>query len=68
MLKRAHVGTFHKMSPKHLDRYLQEFAGRHNRRELDTIDMIGAVADGMIGKRLTYEALTTPNGLPNGAR
>ena len=30
MLKRAHKGTFHKMSPKHLERYVQEFAGRHN--------------------------------------
>ena len=29
MLKRAHKGTFHKLSPKHLDRYIQEFAGRH---------------------------------------
>ncbi len=25
MLKRAHKGTFHKLSPKHLDRYVQEF-------------------------------------------
>ena len=27
MLKRAHKGTFHKISPKHLNRYVQEFAG-----------------------------------------
>ena len=27
MLKRAHKGTFHKISPKHLDRYVTEFAG-----------------------------------------
>ena len=26
MLKRAHKGTFHKLSPKHLDRYVREFA------------------------------------------
>ena len=30
-------GTFHKLSPKHLDRYVQEFAGKHNLREHDTI-------------------------------
>ena len=36
MLKRAHKGTFHKMPPKHLDRYVQEFAGRHNIRDMDT--------------------------------
>ena len=30
MLKRAHKGTFHKISPKHLQRYVSEFAGKHN--------------------------------------
>ena len=29
-LKRAHMGTFHKLSPKHLHRYAKEFAGRNN--------------------------------------
>ena len=68
MLKRAHTGTFHKLSPKHLDRYVQEFAGRHNLREQDTIEQMSAVADGMDGKRLTYERLIAKNGLANGAR
>ena len=27
LLKRAHTGVFHKLSPKHLNRYVQEFAG-----------------------------------------
>ena len=57
MLKRAHKGTFHKLSPKHLDRYVQEFAGRHNLRELDTIVQMTAVRGGMEGKRLRYRAL-----------
>ena len=38
MLKRAHKGTFHQLSPKHLQRYINEFAGRHNVREFDTIE------------------------------
>ena len=63
MLKRAHKGTFHKLSPKHLDRYVQEFAGRHNLRDEDTIEIMGALASGMEGKRLTYEMLIAPNGL-----
>ena len=42
MLKRAHKGTFHKMSPKHLDRYVTEFESRHNFRDDDTIDQMGA--------------------------
>ena len=54
MLKRAHTGTFHKLSPKHLDRYVQEFAARHNLREADTIDIMASVTDGMDGKRLRY--------------
>ena len=68
MLKRAHKGTFHKLSPKHLDRYVQEFAGRHNVREQNTIDQMATLADGMEGKRLTYPRLIQANGLSSGAR
>ena len=68
MFKRAHKGIYHKMSPKHLDRYVQEFAGRHNFRGQDTIDQMGDVIRGFEGKRLTYTALKQPNGLPSGAR
>ena len=68
LLKRAHKGTFHKLSPKHLDRYMQEFAGRHNVRNLDTMDQLGGVSKGMEGKRLTYGALIAENGLSSGAR
>ena len=68
MLKRAHKGTFHKLSPKHLDRYVQEFASRHNLRDEDTIDIMGAVATGMRGKRLRYRELIADNGLPSGAQ
>ena len=68
MLKRAHKGTFHKISPKHLDRYVQEFAARHNLREEDTIDIMAAVTASMIGKRLRYRDLIADNGLPAGAR
>ena len=68
MLKRAHMGTFHKLSPKHLDRYVQEFAGRHNVREQDTLAQLASVTDGMEGKRLTYERLIEANGLDSGAR
>ncbi|MDE0629632.1 MAG: IS1595 family transposase [Bryobacterales bacterium] len=68
MLKRAHKGTFHKMSPKHLDRYVQEFAGRHNVREHDTIDQLASMRDGMDHKRLRYRDLIRDNGLESGAR
>ena len=68
MLKRAHKGTFHKLSPKHLDRYVQEFAGRHNVREMDTEAQLVSLAFGMQGTRLSYEELIAPNGLASGAR
>ena len=57
LLKRAHKGTFHQISPEHLNRYVQEFAGRHNMRNLDTLDQMAAVARSMDGKRLSYREL-----------
>ena len=59
MLKRGYQGVYHHMSPKHLQRYMNEFAGRHNLRELDTIDQMRLVVVGMIGRRLRYETLTS---------
>ena len=56
-LKRAHKGTFHRLSPKHLHRYVDEFVGRHNARSLDTIDQMAKIAKGMDGKRLRYRDL-----------
>ena len=57
MLKRGYTGTYHKMSPKHLSRYITEFAGRHNLRDYDTIIQMEMVAKGFVGKRLRYQDL-----------
>ena len=57
MLKRGYYGTYYKMSPAHLDRYVTEFSGRHNQRELDTVDQMGAMVRGLDGKRLRYQDL-----------
>jgi len=62
-LKRAYKGTFHRLSIKHLQRYIDEFAARHNVRELDTLDQMAHVAAGMIGRRLMYRDLVADNGL-----
>ena len=56
-LKRAHKGVYHKISPKHLDRYVKQFAGKHNSREADTITQMQNVVAGMVGKRLMYRVL-----------
>ena len=67
-LKRAHKGVYHKISPKHLDRYAQQFAGKHNARDHDTIKQMADVAARMVGKRLMYSDLIVDNGLSSGAR
>jgi len=51
VLKRAHKGTFHKLSPKHLNRYVTEFAGKHKVRALDTLAQMAALVAGLAGKR-----------------
>ena len=56
-LKRGYHGTYHCMSPKHLERYVTEFAGRHNVKDLDTVDQMAVLAKGMMGKNLPYKEL-----------
>ena len=57
MLQRAHTGTFHKISPKHMHRYVTEFTGRHNARSMDTEDQMKKLVRGMQGRRLKYPDL-----------
>ncbi|MDE0305114.1 MAG: IS1595 family transposase [Albidovulum sp.] len=57
LMKRGYRGTYHKMSKKHLDRYVKEFAGRHNLRDLDTESQMEELVANMVGKRLTHKEL-----------
>ena len=59
-LKRAHDGVYHHFSVKHLHRYITEFEGRHNARPMDTIEQMGLMVTGGVGKRLRYEDLIGP--------
>ena len=54
---RGIMGNFHHVSHKHLDRYIGEFAGRHNQRSQDTMAQMQRVPGGMVGKRLRYKEL-----------
>ena len=60
VFQRGFVGTHHWMSPKHLPRYVAEFAERWSRRKLSTVEQMHAVVAGMVGRRLTYARLTAP--------
>ncbi|MCE2522774.1 MAG: IS1595 family transposase [Rhodobacteraceae bacterium] len=57
LLKRGYYGTYHQMSPKHLQRYVNEFSGRHGVRCQDTINQMQDVVIQMVGKRLMYSDL-----------
>ena len=57
LMKRGYHGTYHHMSEKHLDRYVTEFAGRHNDRPMDTITQMELMVLGMGCKRLRYRDL-----------
>ena len=68
MLKRAHKGTFHKMIPKHLDRYVQELPGGITSVRSTPATSFARWAAGMAGRRLRYRDLIADNGLSSGAR
>ncbi len=61
MLKRGFMGTYHKMSAKHLQLYVDEFAWRHNVRSVPTALKLIALFAGCVGKRLTYDQLVRPS-------
>lgn len=60
VLKRAYKGIYHHMSPKHLQRYANEFAGRHSLRPLEPLEHMRELVRGFEGKRLTWKMLTDP--------
>lgn len=52
--KRGYHGIYYQISPKHLARYVTEFAGRHNHCSLDTEKQMEAIAPGFEESRLRY--------------
>ena len=59
VFKRGVYGTFHHVSPKHMHRYVDEFAFRLNEGNVKrhTTQRINSFVDGTAGKRLTYKDL-----------
>lgn len=58
LLKRGVTGTFHHVSEEHLDRYVDEFAFRYNRRDLTDGERAVDALKKIGGKRLTYKKPT----------
>jgi len=58
LLKRAIKGTYVSVEPFHLFRYLDEQTFRFNNRAGDDASRFALALKGIIGKRLTYSALT----------
>jgi hypothetical protein len=59
LLKRSIRGTYVSVEPYHLFRYLDEQAYRfNNRKEMDDFDRFKLAASQIVGKRLTWDALT----------
>lgn len=59
VMKRGLHGVYHHASPKHLHRYVDEFAFRLNEGNVarHTLERLDSFVDGTAGKRLTYKAL-----------
>jgi len=58
MVKRGYHGVFHYMSPRHLHRYVNEYAGKHNIRDMDTLEQMQNTVANLVGKRLLWRDLT----------
>jgi transposase-like protein len=60
LLKRGIYGTWHQVSVKHLDRYVDEVAFRLNAGKVErhTLARLDSFIDAVDGKRLTYARLT----------
>ena len=61
LLKRGLHGTYHHVSVKHLGRYVDEFSFRLNEGnvKIPTMKRLDSLVKAAIGKRLTYERLTS---------
>ena len=54
ILKRGYYGIYHYMSPKHLKRYIHEFAFRYNSLKGGVLNFIDETIGMMIGMKLEY--------------
>ena len=63
LVRRGYNGTFHHIEPKHLHRYVNEFAGRLSDRAASAVEKMCNIVRNLVGKRLTYGQLITSKSL-----
>ncbi len=59
---------FHKIGPEHLDRYVREFASKHNVRNSDTLVQMRDTIAWFVGRNFLLRDLVADNGLSNAGR
>lgn len=57
LVRRGHFGYYHYWSPKHLQKYINEFAIRYNMKDVHPLARIDSVIQNSVNKRLTYKGL-----------
>lgn len=62
LLKRGYMETFHWMSEKQRQLYLNEFAHRRYIGAFNGVETLGQTIDGIIGERLPYSELVRVDG------
>jgi transposase-like protein len=60
VMKRGLHGVYHHASPKHIDRYIDEFTWRLNDGNVKrhSLERLASFVDAVAGRRITYKALT----------
>jgi transposase-like protein len=58
IFKRGIIGTFHNISPQHIQRYSDEFAFRYNQKAVKNHNLFGQVIKNSKNARITYKELT----------
>lgn len=64
ILKRGIIGTFHVVSPQHLQRYCDEFSYRYNTQGISPVDRFTQSIGKAHSARLTYDELTSSGRTP----
>lgn len=57
LVKRVYVGIHHHWSEKHMQRYLDAYVFRINRKKVETLSRVGDLLTMSMGTRLTYKEL-----------